>query len=91
LAQAVQSYKEKANAYVKRLEEAEIALAKSSRGEAIGMLNWYSLDRFLTSGLQLAVLLQTPKSLTQRSSQDDKPPMSTYTPSSNACRSLSLA
>jgi hypothetical protein len=36
LAQAVAAYKEKANSYLSRLEEAEIALAKSSRAEAIG-------------------------------------------------------
>jgi hypothetical protein len=36
LSHAVESFKEKANAYQARLEEAEIARAKSSRAEAHG-------------------------------------------------------
>jgi hypothetical protein len=39
LSQAVESFKEKASAYQARLEEAEIARAKSSRAEALGLLS----------------------------------------------------
>jgi hypothetical protein len=56
LAEAVESYKAKANSYLTRLEEADIARAKATRAESLGqnsLVNSYStpVDNFLSSSI----------------------------------------
>jgi hypothetical protein len=73
LQEAIDGYKAKADSYLAKLEEAEIARVKSARAESLG---WFetcvALGRSLTLFNQLGVPLQTHRRHKMKLSQKPK-------------------
>lgn len=88
LSQAVESFREKANAYQSRLEEAEIARAKSSRAEAHGTRPPLC-DRFANADEpQHDVLWRMRRRHSQRLMMVDRLRKTNFRPSNNAYKRL---